>query len=492
MICAALSGCPEPKERDRDSGAADGPAAVDGGKKEAGKGKDAAGEDSGKGKDAGKKEAGKGKDAAQTDSGKTDAPIPTDSAAKCDSKAPPTTAGKCKAGQCSIEGVCYNAGDPKGDLYKTCKPTWSMWHWYPKKGGVVTFAGGDKQGHKDGPAYDALFNDPRGLVVDAAGTVYVADSENCVVRVISNGQVSTIGVKGSSIGQTCKFKDGSYATAHFNTVTDLVLGKGGEIFATDSESDRIRVISCGQVRTFAGYGSCGTTNDPKNPKGAYFCYPEGIATDGAGVFYVSEFSNHMVRKVTQSSVSLLAGTDWKGSTPQKGYQDGPGVKALFNALGDISIGPGGLVLVAERLNHVIRQIDPVTKQVSLFAGTKPKGTGVYTNVTTQPGCADSTDPLKAKFNQPEALVYDPTRKRIYVWGGQTNCLRQIQLPGKAVSTVNGKCASNGILGDCAYQLIDGELYKAGFNGPEGLFVDKAGLLWVADSGNDAIRIINPK
>ena len=431
---------------------------------------------------------GPNKDAASKDLGNTDGPQPSDGAKQCDTKSLADGVGTCNKG-CFIDGKCYASGEPTGDLYKTCNPTFSRYHWYPKPGGVVTFAGGGKAGYLNGPAYKALFSEPSSIVVDDAGTVYVADAKNCVVRMISNGVVRTIGKPPVSTVVTCGYVDGSFNTAQFNTPTDLALGKGGEVFVTDSNNDVIRLIKCGQVSTFAGTGNCGFVDHSTDPKQAKLCTPVGIVGDGVSALYITEYSNQMVRKVTQSSVTRVAGADWVKNTPQTGYQDGIGKNAMFNELDDIVALPSGLLLVASRGNHVIRQINPVSGEVKLFAGTKP--TGAAAKVTTYPGCVDNPDPLKAKLNSPEALAYDSTHKRVYFWGAQNNCLRMVQLPGKAVSSLNGGCHQSGIGSACSYVYTDGKLSNAGFSGPEGLFVDKAGLLWVADTGYNAIRVINP-
>ena len=476
LMCLALTGCLKPKEPEKDAGKGDGPAISDGPKTQDANKTDA------------KKEAGQ-KDAKPPDATRPDLPLPSDAAPVCDGMKPGDASGICGAA-CVIKGKPYKAGDPVGDPCKTCDPSFSKFSWAPKKGCVVTIAGTGKAGYQDGDLHTAMFDNPSGIVVDTSGTIYVADTLNCVVRKIANGKVSTIGVQTKYATGLCGFQDGSFAVAKFNSPTGLVLGQAGEIYVAGGENARIRVIKSGAVATFAGMGSCGTTNHGTNPKAAYFCNPEGIATDGAGALYVSEFGNHMVRKVTSSSVSLVAGTDWIGSTPQAGYKDGPADKALFSGLSDIAVLPGNLVLVTERVNHVIRQIDLTAKSVSLFAGTMPVGTDPK-SMTPKPGCVDNADPLKAKLQQPEAMAFDAKNKRVYFWGSQNNCLRMVQLPGKAVSTLNGSCNSSGLGSNCPYYYQDGDLLKAGFNGPEGMFVDKDGRVWVSDTGNHLIRVINP-
>ena len=119
----------------------------------------------------------------------------------------------------------------------------------------------------------------------------------------------------------------------------------------------------------------------------------------------------------------------------------------------------------------------------MFAGTKPTGADPL-DMTTYKGCKDHpTDPLQAKLNSPEALAYDAKNGKVYFWGSANNCLRMVH--NKAVTTLNGIC------GSCPYIYQDGKLKTAGFSGPEDMFVDKAGLIYVADTANHAIRLINP-
>ena len=510
LLGLALAACPQPKDPEKDGGGkGDGPAVSDGPKaKEAGKkdaGKDAPGGDAKKKPDANKPDANKsdakkpdanGPDASKLDAKKPDAsgpdlPSPTDGPISCDAAKGMDGAGAC-CGGCYIKGSCVKVGAPFGDPCKTCDPAFSRYFWAPKKGCVVTIAGTGTAGYKDGDVHTAQFREPGGIVVDTKGTIYVSDTENCVVRKISGGQVSTIGVQTLYSSGNCGHKDGAFSVAKFSNPSGLALGPAGEIYVADGENDQIRMIQNGTVKTFAGIGSCGDTN-AANPKLAELCDPEGVVTDGKGAVYISEFGNHMVRKVSTAGVSKVAGTDRLLNAPQAGFKDGPAGTALFNELSDILFLPGNLVLVAERQNHVIRQIDLTSKVVSVFAGTTPTNPGTFPTPTTFPGCKDDTDPLKAMMQKPEAMAWDATNKRVYFWGSQNNCLRMVQLPGKAVTTLNGMCRSGGLSGStCRYVYADGDLLTtAGFNGPEGMFVDSKGRIFVSDTGNDMIRVINP-
>jgi sugar lactone lactonase YvrE len=111
-------------------------------------------------------------------------------------------------------------------------------------GTVSTLAGQSDAGLRDGPAADALFNGPIGVAVDIAGRVYVADTYNDRIRLIADGLVTTL------TGNAAGFADGPLADARFDSPSGIVMDAGGAVYIADTGNDAIRVISPdGFVRT---------------------------------------------------------------------------------------------------------------------------------------------------------------------------------------------------------------------------------------------------
>src|SRR6185436_12709357 len=137
---------------------------------------------------------------------------------------------------------------------------------------VTTFAGGS-EGFADGTAAAASFNTPSGLALSKDGTLFVADTGNNRIRKITpEGQVSTIAGDG-----TAGYADGPAAQAKFNGPIGIAVDLRGNVFVADSYNDRIRIITTdGQVSTVAGQGTAGYADGDHNV--ALFDTPCGIIT----------------------------------------------------------------------------------------------------------------------------------------------------------------------------------------------------------------------
>ena len=159
-------------------------------------------------------------------------------------------------------------------------------------GVVTTLAGSGIQGFADGTGSVAQFAHPRGVVVDSAGTVYVADTSNHRIRKISSaGVVTTLAGAGTS-----GFADGTEAAAQFNLPFGVAVDPSGTVYVADRNNNRIRTISsAGVVTTLAGSGVAAFADGTGSA--ARFYYPFGVAVDSSGTVYVGDSSNYRVRKI---------------------------------------------------------------------------------------------------------------------------------------------------------------------------------------------------
>jgi len=215
------------------------------------------------------------------------------------------------------------------------------------------------------------------------------------------------------------------------------------------------------LTTFAGTALTAGSADGRP---GTFSAPYGIAIDAAKNLYVTDTVNNTIRKITPGGVvSTLA-----GQAGQLGSTNGTGNAARFNFPVGIGADAGGNVYVADAKNFIIRKITPAG-EVSTFAGAP-----------FQLGSTDGAGSA-ARFFLPYGLAVD-SAGNVYVADQGNHLIRKIT-PAGVVSTLAGTALTPG--------FTDGTGAAARFNSPFGLAVDSGGNLFVADSGNNAIRRITP-
>jgi len=214
---------------------------------------------------------------------------------------------------------------------------------------VTTVAGqAGVPGYRDGVGKDAQFSGPAGLAVDAAGNIYVGDSVNAVIRMITpDGNVTTIA---GEHGQHAVV-DGIGSEARFITPYSLCIGPDGNLYVADFGGNTIRRVTLdGQVTTLAGAaGESGYVDGTASD--ARFAGPLGIAVDDDGILYVTEFrTNHTIRRITPDGQVTTIG----GNQGHPGFEDGIGTAARFASPIDIGVTADGVLYVVDRNNRISR------------------------------------------------------------------------------------------------------------------------------------------
>ncbi len=216
--------------------------------------------------------------------------------------------------------------------------------------GVATVFAGmpGSAGFSDGTSEVARFNEPVGLVINAAGNLLVADSLNHRIRMIlPNGEVSTY------VGFTEPgFTDGVGSAARFQEPSGLAISSNGELYVADRLNHRVRVIDTDQrVRTLAGSGPGGSLNEPTS-----------LAVTPTGTVYLTEAGRSTILAIDPSGgITTLAG----GAS---GYADGVGGGARFASPTGLLLSAAGSLFVADTGNNRIRKVIFPNAVVTTFAG----------------------------------------------------------------------------------------------------------------------------
>jgi sugar lactone lactonase YvrE len=248
----------------------------------------------------------------------------------------------------------------------------------------------------------------------------------------------------------------------------VALDGAGNVYGSDMLCSIWKLTPAGVLSTFAG----NTTNwgyANGNGANARFSGPTGVALDRAGNLYVADLENHVVRKITPAGVvSTFAGQ--QGSS---GYRDGPKASALFSEPYYIAVDGPGNVYVTDDGNYAIRKIG-TNGLVSTLAGSR-----YYT------GYADGVG-TNALFYRPNGIAADSAGNVYVADGGFTsgnNVIRKLALDNTGtnwvVSTLAGQAGPGG--------YADGVGANALFLQPNGVAVDDAGNVYVADEDNNLIR-----
>jgi hypothetical protein len=179
-----------------------------------------------------------------------------------------------------------------------------------------------------------------------------------------------------------------------------------------------------------------------------------------------EYSGHKVTHVdANGKVSSYAGTG------KRGYADGPADKAMFNGPHNLAVAKDGTVYVADSLNHVVRKIDPKTRETTTIAGTG------------KPGFSGDGGPAKqAQFASTFHVALDADQKNLYVVDLANKRVRRIDLASGIVTTVAGT-GKAGVPDDGA------KASEAPLKDPRACALDSKGRLYILERGGDALRVV---
>ena len=313
----------------------------------------------------------------------------------------------------------------------------------------------------DWPATSAQLDAPQGLAVDDSGNIYVADTANHVVR-----KVGTDGIISRFAGTgTAGFGgDNAAATsAQLDSPRGVAVDAAGSVYIADTLNARVRKVSGGVITTVAGSGTPGFGGDGGSPTSAMLNTPTGVAVDSNGNLYISDLNNQRIRKVSGGTITTAAGTGLQSF----GGDGGNAIDAQLNLPQGVAVDRSGNLYIADTGNNRVRLVTPAGT-ITTIGGNGQVGHG-----------GDGGRATSAQIGNPTGIAVDAAGS-VYVSDGGAS-VRRI-LPGGVIATIAG----NGSLG---YAGDGGPATNARLNQPTALALDPSANLYIADTANDAVRML---
>jgi uncharacterized protein (TIGR03437 family) len=352
-------------------------------------------------------------------------------------------------------------------------------------GVITTVAGTGVAGFSGdgGPAASAELNSPYGLALDGVGDLYIADLGNARVRCVTpDGNIATIAGGGALAPGGAN--EGSAATAMALSAPRNVAWDGrGSLYISDFTGQRLfRLAPDGSLTTVAGIGAGGFSGDGGPATGARISYPAGIAVDASGAVYLADSGNHVIRRIANNLIATFA----RAATPTGLALDHFGtLYAADPGAGEIVVMPASAQSYAISFNaqDVACAFDSTVYAASTGAAWHVSFSGPSTMVAGGGSFAhgDGGAATLARLNHPAGVAVD-SAGNIYIADRDNHRIRKIEVNGN-ITTVAGS-GSPGNSGD------NGPATAAQLNSPESVTVDPFGDLYIADTGNARVRVVN--
>ena len=350
-----------------------------------------------------------------------------------------------------------------------------------RRGGVgviTTVAGLVPQGPQGdgGPATAARLDFPVGVALDGAGNLFIADASNGRVRRVDTvtGIITTV----AGTGEQGFGGDGGPATAaQLAGPVGVALDGAGNLFIADSDNSRVRRVDAatGVITTVAGGGEGGFRGDGGPATAARLWSPSGVTLDGAGNLFIADWSNHRVRRVDAASgvITTVAGTGADGSQVSDG-DGGPATAALLAFPESVALDGAGNLFIADTRNHRVRRVDAATGVITAVAGTIGAGFG-----------GDGGPATAALLAFPRGVALDGAGN-LFIADSSNDRVRRVDAASGVITTVAGT-------GKDGSQVSDGDggpATAALLASPESVALDGAGNLFIADLGNSRVRRVD--
>jgi sugar lactone lactonase YvrE len=314
-------------------------------------------------------------------------------------------------------------------------------------------------------AINAPLELPHGLAFDTAGNLYIADTDDDVIREINlDGIISTVAGNGNQ-GYGGDGGSATSANAQLDSPTGVAVDSNGNIYIADSHNNRIREVSGGTITTVAGTGVAGYSGDTGPATSAMLNLPTAVAIDSNNNIYIADTNNHCIREIVGTTINTVAGNGTQGysgdgnsaTSAQLDSPNGVAVDASFN------------IYIGDTHNQRVRMVTHSTGFIGTIAGTGVKGFNSGTVAAT------------AELARPRGLAVDGSGT-VYFADSDNNLIRTIS--GAGLTTIT-TIAGNGSEGFSGY---GGSSTSASLDTPDAVALSQSAVLF-SDTQNDLIGLI---
>jgi sugar lactone lactonase YvrE len=325
-------------------------------------------------------------------------------------------------------------------------------------GVITTVAGGGSSLADNVPATSAQLGNLLGVAVDSADNIYIADAVNERIRKVSNGVIATVAGSGAPFFSG---DNGPATSAQLWYPQGVAVDSAGNLYIADTLDNRIREVSNGVITTVAGGGTCCFSGDNGPATSAQLYNPEGVAVDSAGNVYIADSNNYRVRKVSNGVIATVAGNGTRNLDPGSSGSNGPAVSVQLSSPEGVAVDSAGNLYIADSWSGIL--------------GLSWVSTGLLYKVSN-----GVITPVTAALNSPSSIAVD-SAGNLYVADTMNN--RILEISNGVITTAAG----NGTLG---FSGDNGPATSAQLASPQGVAVDSAGTLYIADFNNYRVRKVS--
>ncbi len=375
---------------------------------------------------------------------------------------------------CTMSGPAGVALDASGNVYFADNNNSIIREINISTGKISTVAGSYANGGfysgDGGAATSAGLSYPERFAFDASGNMYIADEQNFVVRKVtaSTGIITTLAGTGSQ-GSA----NGAAASASFGYIVGITVDGSGNVYVADPTYNELRKIAGGVVSTVAGTGGAAYTGDGSAAASATLNQPSDVLLDGSGNIYIDDNGNNAIRIITASTgiISTVGGDGTNGFT-------GVQANALKAQLAPqaVALSADGDLLIADGYYYDVRDIN-TAGTAYIYAGSPNPDPAFASKGAPVSGASVSV----ALFNAPIGVATDASNN-VYIADVFNNVIREINYNAKTVSSFAGT-------GTAGYSGDGAAATSATLKTPSGVAVDKSGNVYVADAGNNRVRMV---